>query len=160
MINRVDNFSFRDDVMTREVAGSQDLRQISFTACTAYEAQAFEAQVDDNHDYEVIPLNNVPPLPPARASNPTSPMQEGSHYENLPVNSAERDDSGYSSATTPTLLLSTETSYNGEHHYEPICAPSSAATPTETTATPATAAPTASSPQDTEYDMVEHDMQT
>ena len=154
----VDNF-FRDDVIAREVADSQDLKQISLTACTAYETHAFEAQ-DGSHDYEAIPLKNLPPLPPARASNPTSPVQKSGQYENLPASSAQEDELDCSSVATPTPLLSAEKSSDSdEHTYELTCAPSSAATPTETAAARTVTMPTTTSPQDTEYEEVEHDMQ-
>ena len=119
----------------------------------------FEAQ-DENHDYEAIPLKNVPPLPPARASSPTSPVQKSGQYENLPASSAQED---HDTAATTTLLSPEALSDNDEHDYEPTCAASSIDTPTEATATPTSAVPTISSPtstspEQTEYEQVEYIM--
>ena len=135
---RIDKFSFRESVITREVAGSQDSKPITVTACTAYDAHPFKAR----DAYEVIALKKVPSLPPARAGNPTSPWQRSGQYENVPARSAQGHELECSSVATPTPLLSTKkSSYNRELYYEPVSATFSAATSTTT------------SPQDTEYDM-------
>ena len=65
----IDNF-FRDDASTREVADPCYSKETAFTACSAYGAVDLETQ-DKIQDYEAIPRENIPPLPPPRTSNPT-----------------------------------------------------------------------------------------
>ena len=120
---------FRDNVLAREVT---DLKPLSFSMCHAYGAHTFEAQ-DENHDYEVIPpLGNSPPLPPVAPPLPWRVVASTKTFQKV------------LSDTATTLLSAGEPPVDGEHHYEPTCAPSSVATPTETTTTPTetTATPT------------------
>ena len=120
----------------------------------------FEAQ-DENHDYdyEAIPLKNVPPLPPARTSSPTSPMQQSHQYENLPALIAQED------CDTTAAINPGKSTENDEDHGEPTSAISSIDTPTAipttvmptvampTIAMPIVATPSTTSSHDMEYEM-------
>ena len=103
------------------MAGSHDTKKIEITACGAYAAQTCQAQ-DDTHHYEVIPLQDFQPLPPARATTSAqkygdilaSSTNEGCAYSDTSTVSP-------SAATTATGALSTTTSLQ-EYNLEAVTA--------------------------------------
>lgn len=69
----------RNEVIVNEVARSHDPNLVTFTGHTFLQ----QAQ-DDDHDYESLPLQTVPPDLPARAKEPTAAEQVSNEYVEIP----------------------------------------------------------------------------
>ena len=108
----------RGDVLVNEVAQSHDQSQITFTGCAAYGSVPQQAAQEENHDYEVVPLRQLPPLLPARATDLSTSHRISGDYEVVATH--EKSAEG----------ISHEVKSDEEHLYDTADAPSTDSTRT------------------------------
>ena len=80
----------RGESIVNEVAQSRNSRQIAFTGSSAYGSNLEQAQ-DDNHDYEVLPLQQLPLPIPAQATDPSTSHEMNEYIEATTVTATHED---------------------------------------------------------------------